>query len=862
MLQFHQPLIYILLGATAVTVLLQEYIDASVIFAVVLINAIIGYLQESKALKAIDALSRILTAETTVLREGKKTNVPFSDIVPGDIVLLQSGDKIPADIRLIFRRDLKVDESALTGESVAVEKNTDPLPEDTVLGDRTNLGFASTVVTYGTGKGVVVATGDHTEVGKISQSIASADELETPLTKKIKQFSNMLLWVILGLCICIFAIGIIRGEDLGETFMIAVALAVGAIPEGLPAAVTIMLSLGVSKMAKRKAIIRKLVAVETLGSTNIICSDKTGTLTENQMTVQKIFAGEDFYMVTGLGYEPEGEIKPETAAEPLKTELSEKPALALCLKGGLLCNDSRLCSVENRWEIEGDPTEAAMLVAALKAGFTEEEMASEYPRINAIPFESEYQYMATLHRKEKPVIFVKGSVEALLDRCKDKLNTAGERTALNKDTIHEKVESMASEGLRVLAVAYREAAAGTNDLEHQDIEEGLTFIGLQGMIDPPREEAIEAVKLCQLAGMDVKMITGDHALTASSIAGQIGLKGKMENGKLATYTGRKLQDFSDEEMKNVAAEIAVFARVSPDQKLRLVKALQARGNVVAMTGDGVNDGPALKQADIGIAMGITGTDVAKDAADMILTDDNFSSIEGAVEEGRGVFDNLTKFIVWTLPTNLGEGLVILTAIILGSQLPIQPIQILWVNMTTSVLLGLTLAFEPREPHIMKKPPRPADEPILTFPLIMRTLLVGVLLLVAAYGLFLYEKNQGSSMAQAQTVTTTVFVILEAFYLLNCRSLVRPLFSVGLFSNPWIYAGIGLMLVLQLLLVYVPVMNTLFNTEPISLLSWLRITGAGIVVFTIVSVEKAIRRKVGRKRAIEKKAADISDKKRV
>ncbi|RDV14587.1 cation-transporting P-type ATPase [Pontibacter diazotrophicus] len=837
MLQFHQPLIYILLAATVVTMFLEEYTDAIVIFAVVFVNAIIGYVQESKALEAIDALAKSMTAKAQVIRNGKKQDIDAQELVPGDIVVVQSGDKFPADVRLVKQRDLKVDESALTGESVAVEKNAEPVAPDDVLGDRLSMGFSSTMVTYGKGTGVVVATGDETEVGKIQQSISSAQDLETPLTIKIKEFSHLLLWVILGLSVVVFAVGMLRGEGIGETFMVAVALAVGAIPEGLPVAVTIMLALGVSKMAQRRAIIRKLVAVETLGSTNVICSDKTGTLTENQMTVQQIVAGSKAYFVKGLGYRPEGEILEDNQ----QADLGTNKALELCLKAGILCNDSSVKEKEGSWTIEGDPTEGAMVVAARKAGFKLEELEQKEPRKDTIPFESEYQYMATLHDAgDRSVIYLKGSVEAVLERSNKAMQPDGELIEVDREAIEKQVEELASEGLRVLACGMAEAPEGTTDITHDDTKSGLVFLGLQGMIDPPRQEAVEAVELCQKAGIDVKMITGDHAITASAIATQIGLTGRKENGKLVAITGRELQQIEDHDLEDVAEKTSVFARVSPDQKLRLVKALQARDKVVAMTGDGVNDGPALKQANIGIAMGITGTEVAKDAAEMVLTDDNFSSIEGAVEEGRSVFDNLTKFIVWTLPTNLGEGLIVLVAVIIGSQLPVQPVQILWVNMTTAILLGLTLAFEPKEPGIMDRPPRPSGEPILTRELIMRTLLVGVLLLIASFGLYYYEMEQGATTAQARTVATTTLVVLEAFYLFSCRSLVRPMREIGFFTNMWIYYGIAAMFLFQALFIYVPFMNTLFGSAPLDTMQVLRIFGAGVILLIIVTIEKYYR----------------------
>jgi len=837
LLQFHQPLIYILLAATVVTFFLDEYVDSAVIFGVVLINAIIGYIQETKALKAIDALEGSLASKSAVIRNGKKQVIDAIDIVPGDVVLLRSGDKFPADIRLFELRDMQVDESALTGESVPVQKHIDPVASDNVLGDRFCMGFSSTNVTYGQGRGIVVATGDYTEVGKIQKSIAGAQDLETPLTLKIKSFSQLLLWVIIGLSLILILVGLVRGESFGEIFMVAVALAVGAIPEGLPVAVTIMLALGVSKMAKRKAIIRKLVAVETLGSTNVICSDKTGTLTENQMTVQKVFAGGKYFDVTGLGYKPEGTI--ELDGKPVDLKLHK--SLSLCLKAGLLCNDSGLKEKNGAWMIEGEPTEGALLVSGLKAGFKIEELENSLPRLSSIPFESEYQYMATLHGGDQHIIFMKGASEAILERCSEMYDEKGELIPLDKNKILEKVEELAAQGLRVLGFAMKIPSMELERVDHEDTGSEMIFLGVQGMIDPPRKEAIEAVALCQKAGIDVKMITGDHAITAASIADQIGLQGQRENGMLKALNGKELQLLENGEFADAAESVAVFARVSPDQKLRLVKALQGRGKIVAMTGDGVNDGPALKQANIGVAMGITGTDVAKDASDMVLTDDNFSSIEGAVEEGRSVFDNLTKFIVWTLPTNLGEGLVVLAAVVIGYQLPILPVQLLWINMTTAILLGLMLAFEPKEPGIMDRPPRPAEQPILTFDLIMRTLLVGTLIMIAAFGLYIYEVDYlNQSHSYGQTVATSVFIFMEAAYLFNCRSTVRPLEEIGFFTNKWIFFGIAAMTFFQLLYIYTPVMNTLFNSSPLQMDTWWRIIAVSVALFVIVTIEKRIR----------------------
>jgi cation-transporting ATPase F len=836
LLQFHQPLIYILIAAGTVTAFLQEWVDAGVILGVVLVNAFIGFIQEVKAVKAIEALARTMTTEATVLRAGGKKRIASAEVVPGDIVFLQSGDKVPADMRLFQTRDLQVDESALTGESVPVDKKPDVLDHDTVLADRRNMVYASALVTYGQGGGVVVATGDKTEVGRISQLISTTEQLKTPLTRKVAHFSHILLYAILSLAAVTFVVGLIRGESVFDMFMASVALAVGAIPEGLPAAMTITLAIGVARMARRQAIIRKLPAVETLGSTTVICSDKTGTLTENQMTVLEMLAGGERFEVTGAGYTPSGRILKQGVA----VGASGFPALMECLKAGLLCNDSLLQEKEGRWAVQGDPTEGALLVSAVKAGLDMAAVRRESPRIDAIPFESQHQYMATLHAggTGKPgIVYVKGSVETIMERCVLSLDSAGRPVELGAEQIHRTVEEMAANGLRVLAFAKGEIKQGATELNHPDVASGMTFLGLQGMIDPPRQEAITAVQKCYTAGIHVKMITGDHALTASSIAQQVGLHNSSN-----VVTGKALMEISDRELIDIADGTAVFARVNPEQKLRIVEALQAKGHVVAMTGDGVNDAPALKRADIGVAMGVTGTDVAKEAADMVLTDDNFASIEAAVEEGRGIFDNLTKFIVWTLPTNLGEGLVILAAIFAGVTLPILPLQILWINMTTAVLLGLMLAFEPKEPGIMARPPRDPKTPILTRELIGRLFIVGLLTLAGAFGLFEWELNRGAAVAEARTVAVNVFVMIELFYLFNCRSLTKSVFRLGFFSNPLLFGGVAIMLVLQVMFTYLPVMNLMFHSAPIGFGAWGRILAVSVIASLVVGVEKWLRRR--------------------
>lgn len=847
LLQFHQPLIYILIASGVVTAFLGEWVDSGVIFGVVLVNALVGYLQEAKAVDALAALSRTMTTEATVLRQGEKRRLSATDLVVGDIVFLQSGDKVPADMRLLHGRDLQIAESALTGESVPVSKDPQSLGIETALADRRNMAYASTLVTYGQGTGVVTNTGDDTEVGKISQLISASETLLTPLTRKINRFSNVLLYVILGLALTTIMVGILRGQSFLDMLMAAVALSVGAIPEGLPAAVTITLAIGVSRMAKKRAIIRKLPAVETLGSTTVICTDKTGTLTENQMTVQEIMAGGIHYTVSGTGYNPQmGDVLRRGDV------VTYDPSFTLleCLRAGLLCNDSRIIEQDGVWQVQGDPTEGALLTSARKGGLTDEALFAA-PRQDTLPFESEHQYMATLHSVgvEEPSVFLKGAVEPILTRCSHQMDAHGDLARLDVVEIQQVVEAMAGQGLRVLAFAKRELPQGRRSVTHEDVASGLVFLGLQGMIDPPRPEAIAAVKICRSAGIQVKMITGDHPATALAIARQVGLtnQSQMVQGQakaLSVLTGADLAKMSDSELIARAADTFVFARATPEQKLRLVEALQASGQVVAMTGDGVNDAPALKKADIGVAMGITGTEVAKEAADMVLTDDNFSSIEAAVEEGRGVFDNLTKFIAWTLPTNLGEGLVILTAIFLGVTLPILPVQILWINMTTAGFLGLALAFEPKEPGLMLRMPRVPGSPILTKMIIFRICLVSLLMLGGAFGLFEYALLRGTTLEEARTAAVNAFVLIELFYLFNCRSLEKSIFRLGFFSNRWVLGGAGTMFCLQLAYTYLPVMNRLFQSAPVGLVLWGQTVTVGAAVFLIVELEKMMWRKRG------------------
>lgn len=836
LMQFHQPLVYILLAAVAVTLALEEWVDSAVIFAVILLNAIIGFVQESKALQAISALSRSVKTTVTVIRDGKKSSMAAEQLVPGDVVVLNAGDKVSADMRLIKIKDIKVDESALTGESLPVEKDCATLVESSVLGDRRNMVYSSTLVTYGTGIGVVTETGDASEIGKISTLITTTETLDTPLTKRIAQFSHILLYVILVLAALTVFVGWLHGKPLLDSFMAAVALAVGAIPEGLPAAVTIMLAIGVSRMAKRRAVIRNLPAVETLGSTTVICSDKTGTLTKNEMTVNELWSAGQLLTTTGTGYNPEGEFRFDEKV----ANFGDMPSALETIRAGSLCNDSTLHAPNtsgersSQWSITGDPTEAALLVAATKANFDYESTADE--RLDIIPFQSEYQYMATLNvRDNQRVIYLKGSIESVLPKCDVMIDQAGKPQKITTDIIESEAEKMAARGLRVLAFARKIIDTKTDTINHSSVSGDMEFLGLQAMIDPPRPEAIDAVAACHRAGIAVKMITGDHVLTASSIARQLGLFGDDDSN--SSVTGQQLTTMTPAQLVDAAVQYKVFARVTPENKLQLVKALQSKGHVVAMTGDGVNDAPALRRADIGVAMAMNGTEVAREAADMMLTDDNFATVRDAVEEGRGVFDNLKKFIVWTLPTNGGEGLVILVAVMLGISLPLLPVHILWVNMTTAILLGLMLAFEPREAGIMVRPPNKPDTPIIDGILLWRIILVSSLLCITSFGLYEYELSLGASEAEARTVAVAMFVVGEAFYLLNCRSLERSFFAVGLFSNPWIWAGMGAMGVLQLLFTYLPIMNTWFSSAPISAEAWLRIFACGALICALVGLEK-------------------------
>ncbi|MBC6445895.1 cation-transporting P-type ATPase [Actinokineospora xionganensis] len=836
--QFHHPLIYVLLAAGAITAGLGEYVDSAVIFGVVLVNALVGFIQEYKAEAALDSLRSMARTQAKVVRDGHERIVPSDDLVPGDLVRLEAGDRVPADLRLVRSTELRVDESALTGESLAVRKDEVVLSRATPVADRRNMTYSGTLVTTGGGLGITVATGAETELGEIHRLVGAAETLATPLTRKLAHFSKILTVGILALAAITFAVGLMRGQDAVATFTAAIALAVGAIPEGLPAAVTITLAIGVARMARRRAVIRRLPAVETLGSTTVICTDKTGTLTENQMTVRIVWTPGGRCEVTGSGYAPEGTLNDHTGARA-----TEDQSLRWSLLAGAACNDAALAERGGRWEVVGDPTEGAMLVVAAKAGLGPERVTHLVPRVKTIPFSSDRRYMATLHRDTDTaghVVLAKGAVERMLDLSGAQMGPDGAIQPLQRDRVLRAAEELAARGLRVLATAMR-TVGGPEDFADEAVPGSLVLTGLQAMLDPPRAAAKAAVAACHTAGIAVKMITGDHAATATAIACEVGLLDGRDPGEGVVLTGADLAAIPAEDFPEAADRASVFARVSPEQKLRLVEALQARGHVVAMTGDGVNDAPALRQAGIGVAMGETGTEVAKDAADMVLTDDDFATIEAAVEEGRGVFDNLTKFITWTLPTNIGEGLVILAAIVFGTALPILPTQILWINMTTAVAMGLMLAFEPKEPAIMTRPPRDPDQPLLTGGLIARIMLVSTLLVAGSWWLFEWELAHGATLAESRTAAMNLFVVVEAFYLFSCRSLTRSAWRIGLFTNRWIIVGVSVQAIGQLAITYLPAMNTLFGTAPIGGPAWLRILAIAAAASLVVAADKWLRR---------------------
>jgi magnesium-transporting ATPase (P-type) len=835
--QFHNVLIYVLLAAGLMTALLQHWIDAAVIVAVVLINAVIGFVQEGKAEHALRAIRKMLSQNASVLREGRQQSIPAEALVAGDIVLLQPGDKVPADLRLLKVKGLQIQESVLTGESIAVEKNTSPVIAEAIIGDRLNMAYSGTLVTHGQGLGVVVATGSDTEIGHISTLVSETETLTTPLLRQMEQFGRWLTAAILVLAAFTFLFGtLVREYTAVEMFLAAVSLAVAAIPEGLPAIMTITLALGVQRMARRNAIIRRLPAVETLGAVNVICSDKTGTLTRNEMTLRTIASADQNFTLSGSGYDPHGSIMQGQTGVTVETS----PFLLETLRAAVLCNDAALEQREGEWLVNGDPMEGALLVAGMKAGLDFALEAKNYPRTDLIPFEAEHRFMATLHHSHdgKAFIFVKGAPECVLEMCTCERSTGGEQK-LDRTAWLQRIETLAQQGQRVLAMAIKTVDSEQTELQFRDIEHGFCLLAMFGLIDPPRPEAVAAIARCHAAGIRVKMITGDHAATARAIAVQLKLQNVAE-----ALTGLQLDQMSQQAMRDRVRQVDVFARVNPKHKLQLVQTMQQQGLVVAMTGDGVNDAPALKRADVGTAMGINGTEAAKEAAEMVLADDNFASIAHAVEEGRTVYDNLKKAILFILPTNGGEALIILAAILFGfHQLPLTAVQILWVNMVTAVTLALSLAFEPAEANVMKRPPRNTDEPLLTPHLIWRIAFVSVILMSGTFGLFLWEMDRGMSIGHSRTVAVNTLVMFEIFYLLNARFIHASIFSrAGFSGNRYVLFAIVLLLLLQWGFTYLEAMQGIFGTRAIEAVIWLRIVVVSSSVLFLVELEKYILRR--------------------
>ncbi len=835
LLQFHNVLIYVLLAAAVLTAAIGHFMDSAVILAVVVINAIVGFIQEGRAEQAMDAIRAMLAPKALVMRDGHRVTIDAAGLVPGDVVVLEPGDRVPADLRLLHAKSVEVDEAPLTGESLPVAKSTTPVAPETLVAERADMAYFGTLLTRGTASGLVVATGEVTEIGRIGHLVGSVGRITTPLLRQMDRFARWLTLIILIASAAIFAFGVlVRGYDVGELFLAVVGLAVAAIPEGLPAILTITMAIGVERMAHRNAIVRHLPAVETLGSVTVICSDKTGTLTRNEMTVETVAAAGTVFDVEGSGYLPEGGIQDRDGADGVEARLARLRELA---RGACLCSDARVHHQDGAWRVEGDPMEGALVVLAHKAGIEPDGECELLPRIDTLPFETTRRMMATLHRVDgNGVIYAKGAPEVLLELC-DRQADAGGESELDIAWWHDRLEDMAADGQRVLAVAFRRTAPDKAEVTDADLEAGLTMLGLVGIADAPREEAIEAVRLCREAGIRVKMITGDHGATARAIAARFGMATDR------VLTGRDFETLDVPSLAGTAREVDVFARTSPEHKLRLVEALQASGHVVAMTGDGVNDAPALKRADVGVAMGIKGSEAAKEAAQIVLADDNFASIAHAVEEGRTVYENLKKSIVFILPTNGGQAMIVIGAILLGLALPVTPLQILWVNMVTTVTLALAFAFEPGEPGAMARPPRRPDSPILSPFLVWRIVLVSVLMTAAVAGLFFMAvADDGGGLDRARTVAVNTIVVCEALYLFNTRRLVEPSWGWRTFTGsvPAVVA-VALVALLQVAFTYLPPLQAVFATVPLGATDWLWIVGAAVAMFIVVEAEKAVTR---------------------
>ncbi len=828
--QFLSPLIYVLLAAAVISFIMQHFTDAIVILVVLLLNAVIGFVQEARAEKAMEALMQMAAPQAKVERDGKVQTIPARQIVPGDIIMLETGDRVPADVRLIEVSNLKINESVLTGESMPVDKTTGLVPDNAPVAERKNLAYMGTIVTYGRAEAVAVGTGMSTEIGRIATAIQDVKPEKTPLQKSISKLSTYLVVLFLGVCGLLVVVGLLQGLEWLEVFLLAVAAAVSAIPEGLPTVVTVVLALGMRLMARRNAIIRKLVAVETLGSATVICSDKTGTLTMNEMTVKQIYVDGTFIDVSGEGYQPQGTFRNDGQV----VDPGSLPSMNLLLRIGALCNDALLVEEENEaFSILGDPTEGALVVAAAKAGLQKEKLEKSSPRLDEIPFQSEKQYMVTLHPGDgHKVAYVKGSVEKLLPLSSHIL-VDGEKVPFSETNARDILganTAMAGQAMRVMALAYADLSGEPGDLSDEDIRHNLVFVGLVGMADPPREEAKEAVRLCHQAGIRVVMITGDHQLTAESVAHQVGLP----PGE--AISGNRLQEMSDEELSSHVDHINVFARIEPLHKLRIVNALKSRGQVVAMTGDGVNDAPALKSADIGVAMGITGTDVSKEASDMILADDNFASVVAAVEEGRAIFNRLRNVIFFFLATNLGELLALLLAVSFIGKAPLLAVQIIWVNLVTDTTAAIPLGIEPKSGDELRQQPRHPRVGLIYPGMVFRVVFLAVMMGIGTCLIFYWAQSR-MSLAEARTVAFCAMVTFQWFQALNARSDEHTIFHLGVLSNRWLVFAIGVSILLQLAVVYIPVLQTAFGTVSIGADRWGIVILAGGGLFVVEGLRK-------------------------
>jgi len=928
--QFHNVLIYVMLVAAAMTALLAHWVDMSVLLAAVLVNACIGFIQEGKAEAALDAIRNMLSPHATVIRDGARSEIPADGVAPGDIVTLVSGDKVPADVRLLTAKGLLVNESLLTGESEAVEKSPLPVAADAPLGDRKCMLYSGTLVAWGQASGIVVATGSRTELGRIGTLLREVREVTTPLLRQMAGFSRWLALAIVLMSAITFAVGVLwRGHAPADMFMMVIALAASAIPEGLPAIMTITLALGVRRMAAQRAIVRQLPAVEALGAVTIICSDKTGTLTRNEMTAQRVVTADAVYKVSGVGYAPIGALRLVGEVVDTAFDARARADLAEAMRAAVLCNDAhvRQRNAEDEeyedWRMEGDPTEGALVVLAIKAGVDPRALREALPRADTLPFESERRFMATLHhaheddsilaeraqpasnhhplpleggrgegsilaervqsannrqplpleggreegsilseraqpasnrhplpwgggRGEGSILYVKGAPERILEMCATQgcatqEYAQGDGRALDADYWRRAATDCAARGLRLLALACKRVDSARKEVDFADLEDGFTLLALVGIADPPREEAVAAVAACAAAGIRVKMITGDHAETARAIGAQMGI-----GRDKPALTGAEIELMDSAQLRRVAPEIDVFARASPEHKLRLVEALQAAGHVVAMTGDGVNDAPALKRADVGVAMGLKGTEAAKEAAAMVLADDNFATIANAVREGRGIYDNIRKFVLFMLPTNGGEALIVIAAILFELALPLTPAQVLWINMVTSATLGLALAFEQPEPGIMQRRPRAPRASLLSWFFVWRVLMVSLLMMAGALGLFLWESANGASLETARTMAVSAVVAAEMFYLINSRHLFRTALSrEGLFGNRHALLAIAVCAALQIAFIYAAPLQVIFGSAPLTPVECLKALLAGMLVFVIAEVEKAVIRRFGK-----------------